>query len=154
MRDSFYPTEPTPEKVKEIQELISDLRQKKGDRKKKLERFRSLTGFHKDFDEFIQLRPGIGEQALFNEVKYGKPPKEKNLTKEELIELVEYAFSSISEPALLHWYTMVLDTNVAMPMASDLLFFPPDHLDILTIDYEPDPEEVVERILAYQPYQA
>jgi len=153
LRPSLEPREPDRETTQALQALLTRLTgagsvdaQTRAD----LQTFQTRSGTSRTLDDFRSLRAG-GEEALWAEIQYGLPPRVPDLKPAELAELVARALAAFNQPARFHWYAKAIDRNVAMPQASDLFFFPPSDLAVSTVDYEPDPDDIVARILAYQP---
>ena len=151
LRPELEPEEPSKEKAMELLALIESIVTSGGNDMLLLQRFTQLTGYRRDMEDFKALRPGSGKHALFQEVKYGQPARLADISRDELVEIASRALLNIDKPAILNWYALALDRNVVMPSASDLLFFPPGDLPVETVDYEPDPSEIIDRILAYKP---
>lgn len=153
LRPVLEPCEPSQASAQALQALIRRLaRAEAADDQTRddLRTFRARSGTARELADFRALRAGA-EEALFAEIHYGLPPKVADLQPAELAELVARALAAIDQPARFHWYAKAIDRNVAMPHASDLFFFPPSDLAVSTVDYEPDADDIVARILAYRP---
>jgi hypothetical protein len=80
-----------------------------------------------------------------------KPKRRDDVSRGELIEIVRRAMPQNKDPDY-EYYMELFDTQVTMPCASSLIFWP-DSREIDISTYDPTPEEIVDRALSYKPIQ-
>jgi hypothetical protein len=79
-----------------------------------------------------------------------KPQRVLDISREELLEVVRRAMPTTRDPDY-EYYMELFDAQVAMPCASGLIFWPDDSREIDISTYDPTPEEIVDKALAYKP---
>ena len=77
----------------------------------------------------------------------------KDLSREELIKLVERISLAEGTEKELESMMALFDANVPHPNGSNLIFYPEDYnaRTFVTSSYNPTPEEIVEKALSYRP---
>ncbi len=116
-----------------------------------IQEFNQLTGRDFDEDTFRNYWKGVDLDDFAKQAARPKPKACPDVTREELIEVVRRAMPTSGDEDY-EYYMEIFDANVAMPDASNLIFYPAEHdLDGESIgDYDPTPEEIVDQALSYQ----
>ena len=120
------------------------------------ERIRSLTDLTgreyipSDFEEF---KGRMSEDDFVREAALPAARVVPDITRDELIEIVRLAMTV--DPRAARYYCDLFDKNVPMPGASSLIYWPEDikdwrrrHPDSNMSDYNPTPEEIVDKATA------
>ncbi|WP_166242973.1 hypothetical protein [Paenibacillus turpanensis] len=106
---------------------------------KEIAAFQELTGKQWDSHIFAHYWRSISLDGLIEEACNPDPQRVSDITKEELVEIVRRLQGDLPHGETA-FYLQLLEANVPMPGVSDLVYW--DELE---------PEEIVERALAYEP---
>ena len=122
------------ESEKDCDALLAEMKRLTGGELYDREFFRNLYK-HTDLERFAV------------QAAYSPATKRLNITRDELVEVMQLAMGNIGEPSF-DYYLALFDANIAMPGASNLLFYLPD--DWPYSSDEPSAEEIVDYALAYK----
>jgi hypothetical protein len=115
-----------------------------------IEEFNRITGRHYDRSFFENYWRSIGLDEFVHKASQPVPKKVEGVTKEELAELVRRAMDFETYGPDTELYMEIFDAQVPMPNASNLIFWPEaDPYDNMN-EYNPTPEEIVEKALRWK----
>ena len=100
-----------------------------------------------DRDYFSNLYKHTSIEDFAASAAYPSPMKIPNVSRDDLIEIMQLAMDNIVDPSL-EYYLGLFDINVTMPGASNILFHLPD--DWPHSHDEPSAKEIVDYVLAYE----
>ena len=112
-----------------------------------------LTGRKYIAADFEEIEARMSEEDFVGEAALPAACIVPDITRDELIEIVRLAMTV--DPGAARYYCDLFDKNVAMPGASSLIYWPEDmkdwyrrHPDGSMSDYNPTPEEIVDKATA------
>ncbi|MFC6022089.1 hypothetical protein ACFP2T_38745 [Plantactinospora solaniradicis] len=104
--------------------------------------FNAETGHDYAADYFLTYWKSCSVEDFALEAARPARPKVANVTRDELIEIVG-RIQAVDDD--IDYYVLLLETNVAHPRVTELIFWPPPEL------VNASPETIVDAALAYQP---
>jgi hypothetical protein len=147
---------PSQEHVDRVREAVNDILsgldrgEHVGERIKFLT---DLTGREYIPSDFEEIEARMSEDDFVRDAAMPAARIVPDITREELIEIVRLAMTA--DPRDARYYCDLFDKNVPMPGASSLIYWPEDmkdwyrrHPDGSMSDYNPTPEEIVDKATA------
>ena len=145
LRDSLVMRKPDAAKVERITALFETILEAAHARNECgsiLEELKEITGVDRYDEEYFRtlhshfcLKEGVAQASL------PRARRMPDLSHEELVDVTRRAMDVLSKDA--EYYMALLDENVPMSGASNLIFYPPDHYDGDISEYNPTAEQIV-----------
>jgi hypothetical protein len=115
--------------------------------------FNEDTGRDYDEDYFRHYWRSVSLENFVRQAARPTPGRAQDVTREELIEILRRASPRTEDPVY-EYFLEIFDADVALPNASNLLFWPSNYdanRDRQTIGtYDPTYEEIVDEVLSYR----
>jgi hypothetical protein len=145
LRDALRPPVVPPQRVEELStaiQAIAALLERGEPAGAAIMAFNVETGHHFTANHFVTYWESRDVEDFALEAARPARPKVPNVTRDELIEIVR-RIRAVDEDS--NYYLLVLETNVANPGVTDLIFNPPAQLA------NASPEAIVDAALSYRP---